>query len=404
MSRERRSRHLVILNQATNYLTIGFANAFLERFDRVTLVTGSIHEQGELLDPAIDVVWITKWRERPASRKALSYGAALAEMWGLLMTRFLGDEVLFVSVPPMGYLLNLVLPHRFSMVIWDVYPDAFKITGMAESHPVYRVWSRLNRSSFKRAYRLFTIGDVMADLLSAYAERDRWAIHPIWSIFQSNERVPRGENLFLKEQQLSEETFIVQYSGNIGLTHNVELLVDVAARLKHRSDILFQIIGRGPKLLTIERLVAERGLANVQMLPFQSDEMFPHSLSAAHVGVVILDESVSRGSVPSKAYNLMSYGIPSLYVSAKDGQLAAYAETFGHAHCFQAGQLDEMATFVEDLADDKARWTSMSAAAEQAARSFRRDNADRFVDSYFAEEGEVRSGWRRRLGFASRSA
>ena len=74
----------------------------------------------------------------------------------------------------------------------------------------------------------------------------------------------------------------------------------------------------------IERLIEERGLDNVQMLPFQTDEMFPYSLSAADLGVVILHESVGRGSVPSKAYNLMSFGIPALYIAAPDSELARY--------------------------------------------------------------------------------
>ena len=78
------------------------------------------------------------------------------------------SEVFFVSVPPMAYLLNIILPHRFSMIIWDVYPDGLKITGMQESHPVYKIWSKSNKISFRKAYKLFTIGDKMSDLLSQY--------------------------------------------------------------------------------------------------------------------------------------------------------------------------------------------------------------------------------------------
>ena len=308
-------RRLVILNQAANYLTVGFANAFNRRFNSVSLITGSVHVQGEELDSDIGVYKINRWHERPAWKKAGSYLIALIRMWLLLMTRYRNHEVLFVSVPPMGYLLNLVLPHRFSMVIWDIYPDILKINGMTESHPVYWVWAWLNRRSFRKAYRLFTISEVMADALARYVDREALIVQPIWSIFQDNSRIPREQNRFLATQDTGSR-FIVQYSGNIGLTHNVDLLVDIAKRLRDREDILVQIIGRGPREPYIRQLVAERGLKNVQMLPFQSDEMFPHSLSAADLGVVMLDERVGRGSVPSKAYNLMSFGIPALYVLA----------------------------------------------------------------------------------------
>ena len=381
---QNRPRRLVILNQAANYLTIGFANAFNREFDSVSLIAGSVHVQGAPLDDDIEVRKINRWHERPASKKALSYGLGLLWMWWLLMTRYRRHEVLFVSVPPMAYLLNLVLPHRFSMVIWDVYPDSLKITGMAERHPAYRVWAWLNRCSFRRAYRIFTISEPMANMLSAYVDRSRLIVHPIWSIFKSNERIAADQNPIVREHGL-EAKFVVQYSGNIGLTHNVEAMIELAEQLQDDEHIVFQIIGRGPRKPLIERLVRERDLKNVQMLPFQSDDMFPFSLSAADLGVVILHDSVSRGSVPSKAYNLMSFGIPALYIAAEDSELARYARDFGSAACFTADQLNEMADFVRQLASDSAMNESMMALAESAAGHFRLDNADRFVSSYLSE-------------------
>jgi len=378
------TRKLVILNQAANYLTVGFANAFNQKFDSVTLITGGVHVQGEELDPDIEVRYINRWCERPAWKKAVSYIIAMLRMWWLLMTRYRCHEVFFVSVPPMAYLLNLLLPNRFSMVIWDIYPDTFKITGMRESHPIYRLWAWLNRRSFKKAYRLFTISEVMAVALSRYVDQNKLDVQPIWAIFKGDERISREKNLFLKRDDDCNK-FIVQYSGNIGITHNVELLIDVAERLKGNDRILFQIIGRGPRELAIRREVEQRGLRNVQMLPFQSDEMFPHSLSAADLGVVVLNERVSQGSIPSKAFNLMSFGIPSLYLAASKSQLARYAEQFGHARCFESDQIAEVADFILKLASDSEMLEQMAARSKGAAGSFTRANADRFVDAYITE-------------------
>lgn len=251
------TRRVVLINQAANYLTVGFANAFKQRFDEVALITGSVHVQGEELDRDIRVNWINRWHERPAWKKAGSYLLALTRMWWLLMTRYRRHEVFFVSVPPMGYLLNLILPHRFSMVIWDVYPDTFKITGMKETHPAYRIWAALNRYSFHKAWRLFTISQPMADMLAHYVDRRKLLVHPIWSIFQENSRVRDAENPFVREHALRDR-FVVQYSGNIGVTHNVEVLIEVAERLKDEPRILFQIIGRGPRQPAIERLMRKR--------------------------------------------------------------------------------------------------------------------------------------------------
>ena len=92
------SNSIVIINQASNYLTIGYANAFVSAGYRVHLITGSIHVQGEHLLKEVTVVDITRWHESPFRLKLFSYVAGLFQMWWLLASRFRGMEVLFISV------------------------------------------------------------------------------------------------------------------------------------------------------------------------------------------------------------------------------------------------------------------------------------------------------------------
>ena len=377
-----RTRELVVINQAVNYLTIDIVNAFVRSGMPTTLITGSIHVQGEELDDSVEVSWVNRWTERPAWRKAFSYLLALLRMWWLLMTRYRRHEVLFISVPPMGYLLNLFLPHRFSMVIWDVYPDTFKVTGMSPEHWFYRLWSWLNKKSFASAYRLFTISELMADLLTQYVPREELIVCPLWSIFQEGEHIPKDHNRFISEHKL-EGKFIVQYSGNIGVTHNAALLLDMAERFRGQDDVLFQIIGRGARFPFLRVEVERRDLPNVQFLNFQADDIFPHSLSAADLGVVILDERVSAGSVPSKAYNLMSLGIPSLYLASRNSELARYVDEYAHGALFTEDEIDEIAEFIANLARDRESYRQMAQNALAAAKNFRRLNAGCFVKAYF---------------------
>lgn len=381
---KKNERKIVVVNQAVNYLTIGICNAFAERFQQVDLITGSIHEQGEPLQKSVVVHNINSWVERPVMKKLFSYLWACWKIYWLLLFKYRKHEVFFVSLPPMAYLLSIFLPHRCSMLIWDVYPDVFKITGMKESHPVYRIWAWLNRKAFGKAYRLFTIGNRMADLLSVYVSRKKIIVNPIWSIFQSNGKVEKSDNPFIRKHQLN-GAFIVQYSGNIGLTHNIEAMVELAEKMQNNKEILFQIIGRGPRIPYLKKIVEEKQLPNCQFLPFQSDEMFPYSLSAADLGVVILDETTSKGSVPSKSYNLMSYGIPSLYIAAEDSELNDYSKTFRHAECFSKEELDEAAAYITKLSNDKELHTRYGCNATEAAKKFRRSNADLLVQRYIIE-------------------
>ena len=381
MDKKLEKREIVIVNQASNYLTVGICNAFSEKFDSVALVTGSIHEQGEELDESVKVSKINKWIERPASKKLLSYLWACIKIFIQMLTRYRNYEVLFISLPPMAYLISIILPNRCSMLIWDVYPDVFKITGMEESHPLFRFWAYLNKIAFKKSYRLFTIGNRIAGLLEKYVDREKIIITPIWSIFQSNGRVDKEDNPFVVQEDLFGK-FVVQYSGNIGLTHNVEVMVELAEMMRGYDSILFQIIGRGPRVPHLKALVEEKKLPNCQFLPFQSDEMFPYSLSAADLGVVILDEVASKGSVPSKSYNLMSYGIPSLYIASEDSELYDYTVEYNHAKCVDYNKLDEAKDFILYLKGNNETYQRYSDNALEASKNFRRSNADKIVEYY----------------------
>lgn len=267
------------------------------------------------------------------------------------------------------------------MVIWDVYPDLLKITGMKESHPLYKLWASLNKRSFSKAHTLITISEVMSKTISKYVNLEKVLVQPIWSIFSIADKVKDSENPFIMEHNLSEKT-VVQYSGNIGLSHKVELLVEMAQKLQKEAAVHFQIIGRGPKKKAIESLVHNQQLSNCQFLPFQRDENFANSLSAANLGVVILDERVGLGSVPSKSYNLMALGIPSLYIAPRESQLYKYAQEFGHAKCFSEEQLSEASSWVLEFSQNLNLQKKMTLAAHKASEHFQRSNADKMVEKY----------------------
>ena len=110
------NRKIVIVNQAVNYLTIDIANAFVERFYNVAIITGNIHEQGEPINEKVGVTKIIRWKEEHGFSKILIYLKALFSIYYLLITKYRNYEVYFISVPPMAYLLNIILPLMY--IVW----------------------------------------------------------------------------------------------------------------------------------------------------------------------------------------------------------------------------------------------------------------------------------------------
>ena len=109
-------------------------------------------------------------------------------------------------------------------------------------------------------------------------------------------------------------------------------------------------------------------------------------MGAADLGIVILDELTAKGSVPSKSYNLMSYGIPSLYIASKDSELNNYAQKFKHAKCFSEIELDQAIDFITEISTNKKLYKQLEENNLKAAENFKRSNASKFVKLYLGNE------------------
>jgi glycosyltransferase involved in cell wall biosynthesis len=162
-------------------------------------------------------------------------------------------------------------------------------------------------------------------------------------------------------------------------------MIEMAMLLKNEPNIIFQIIGRGSMVPFLRQKVQEHDLTNCQFLPFQSDQMFPYSLSAADLGVVILDDLTSKGSVPSKSYNLMSFGIPSLYIASQDSELYSYIEKYQHGKCFNENNIQAAVNFILQVSTNKQLHDLYSQNSLIAAAHYKRTNSERITALYLQD-------------------
>lgn len=374
-------RKVVFINQAVNFLTVDIVNSFAEKYDDITLITGNVHAQGTDLNPIVKIDKLAKYNEKSFSTKTYGWTVATIQVFFKLLFKYRRHEVFFVSIPPMSYLTMLILRNRFSILIWDVYPDTLKIYGIGEKNPLFKFWSWGNKKVFNKAAHLFTIGNKMAELVSKYVDKEKVKVIRLWTNFENYIPIEKTDNYFITEHQLKNK-FIVQYSGNIGLIHNVEVMVDVARLLKDNDKILFLIIGKGDKVNKIKETILEYGLQNCLVLPFQPDDVFPYSLSAANMGVVILNNKTSKGSIPNKAYNLMTAGKPILYIASNDSELHGYAEKYNNGKCFESGELEAIATFIETLSRDSQLQLQYKNNSLKASLDFTRNNTSAIIEAY----------------------
>lgn len=228
------------------------------------------------------------------------------------------DVLLITTNPPflglVGKLVNWVFKKPYILIVYDVYPDiVIKLDLLKPVSPLVWIWDKIARLVMNGAAENVVIGRDMAEVVGTklrVANRQKVQLIPNWSDENTVHPVPSERNPFRKEHLL-EGYWVVQYAGRMGITHNLEPLIEAAEILAGKS-IIFQFIGDGAKKKALKEITEEKNLSNVQILPYQPLSKLAQVLSAADVSVVCLGSIFTGLSVPSKTYGVMASGTPLL--------------------------------------------------------------------------------------------
>jgi glycosyltransferase involved in cell wall biosynthesis len=222
------------------------------------------------------------------------------------------DGFLVTTNPPflglVGRLARAALGKPYVLLVYDVYPDiAFRMGVLRDRSPLTWIWERVSRFMLNGARAVVVIGGDMAACVRRKLRPTHWGRLRVIANWADEDVVAPAktrDNPFRVEHGL-QDRIVVQYSGRLGATHNLEPLIYAAALVRERR-IFIQIIGGGAKKLRLQQLVGELGLDNVQFLPYQPRERLGDVLSAADLAVVCLEGRFTGLSVPSKAYGVMA--------------------------------------------------------------------------------------------------
>lgn len=282
---------------------------------------------------------VTPAREGVTTRSAPSYRRtsvpARAASWlayasyaGVFAAATRSDYVLAVTNPPflphVAWALSRLGSKRYGLLVWDIYPQHLNRVGLLPAEAALsKTWREVNGRALSGADFVVTISESMRDTLATdYRPRPN-SLHviPNWADTDSLRPMPRCDNPWARRLGLSDELLVV-YSGNVGATHGLEGLVAAAARLRHRTDIKFMIVGHGLGLPSVRAEVQSRGLHNVEFLPPQSWSDFPLLMAAADVAVVSQAPGTEHLSIPSKTHSSMAAGAAVLALTSEHSDLA----------------------------------------------------------------------------------
>jgi glycosyltransferase involved in cell wall biosynthesis len=372
---------ILFINQSSGYLMIDIIESFQDIAEQRALAAGLVNPRNKSLGDDVKVEPIITYDRSSTFRRITTWTIGFLQTWWLVLTRYRKAHLFIVSNPPLAPLLPLFCKNSFSLLIYDVYPDAleeYKV--LSSSNPFIRLWKRWNKRIFPRAHSIFTLNGGMKSLLSQYVAEDRIEVVPVWTDNSFLQPIPKDQNTFRKEQGL-QDYFLITYSGNLGKSHELSVLVDLAEKLQ-ADNVFVLIIGGGDQYKSLKTKIDASGLANIRLLPWQPTEKLPQTLSAADLGVVSLGKEASALSMPSKTFNLLSVGCPILAIAEPDAALSKFIDRHQVGKHFTAAALQEIAEFVRAMTHQPEKHARLCQNALLASLNYGPDNAEKFVRPY----------------------
>ena len=256
----------------------------------------------------------------------------------------------------------------------DLHPEGLVALGSLSRSVWYvKTWKAINRWSYRYANHLLVLGRDMIPLLSKeYGLNSEKLIYlPHWSASELRSPVAFSESKFTRYLKLKDK-FVVQYSGNMGLWHDIESFVFAAKQLEEERHIQFVFIGGGLRRNQAELLALELECMNIQWHDFVELKDLPESLAACHISLISLRAGLEGVAVPCKLYGILAAGRAVVAQVPADSEVSLAVNEHKCGVVVHPGDLDELVNVLKRLSDNPNEVDSMGCNAFAAYEQYYR--------------------------------
>ena len=246
--------------------------------------------------------------------RALAYATFLADVFFQLVKAPSGRINFGVTNPPFVswilYLIKFFRGHEYHFMFLDLHPEGLVALGKLNEHSMLvSIWMYLNRLSYRCADGLIVLGRDMGEKLSgAYQiEPSRFIYIPHWSASSSFKPISFESSSYTRKLGIQDK-FVIQYSGNMGLWHDIDTFVRAAHLLMDHERIRFVFIGGGIRLEPAKKLASNLKVNNIEWHDYVPLDNLSDSLASCHIALISLNSGLEGVAVPCKLYGILSSG------------------------------------------------------------------------------------------------
>ena len=160
------------------------------------------------------------------------------------------------------------------------------------------------------------------------------------------------------------------YAGNMGVAQGMDILLDLAERLRCRSDIGFLYVGRGSDATRLKATAQGRQLENIVFFDEIPSDEIPDLYAQCSAGIVALDPRHKSHNIPGKFLTYMQSGLSVLANVNAGNDLAQMIRDEQVGQVCESNKLDELISLIDQLLAQIETDTSLS---DRCRRLFERE-------------------------------
>jgi len=275
------------------------------------------------------------------------------------------DIIFAYSTPPtlglIGILLSKIKNIPIVYNLQDIFPDSLINSGLIKKGIIIKLGKYIEKIIYNNCDKIVVISKQFKEILKTRGvEEEKIEVVYNWIDSQKIKDIPQKNNYLFDRYKLDRNNFYLLYSGNLGLTQNIELLIDVAKDLECYSDIRFLIVGDGVNKNKLIDYASKKGVQNIIFLPYQSHEEISYVYSLGDVGIIISKKNISKNSLPSKAWSIMAANRAVLASFDLDSELCEIIKSHNCGLCVDAENKNELIKAILELYNNKVQLREMS--------------------------------------------
>lgn len=241
------------------------------------------------------------------------------------------DAVVTMTSPPLvgsigeEYVRKVGVP--FFLWSQDVYPEVAERLG---SLPFFLrgVIGWKADKIYQSSKGIIVPGSMMRQTLERRGVRsEKIHVIPNWADLTEFPWVTPVESPIRQKYGWKDES-ILMYSGNLGLAHEVEAMMELVAELLQRmkDSFRFVLVGDSPRHLKFIQGLKDQNFKGITHLPFQRRSDLGDVLCAADAHLISQREEVEGLLFPSKFYGAVASARPIIFIGSKRSELGQEIE------------------------------------------------------------------------------